>query len=344
MQRTISLFSGPPFRSVLALTLTSITLALAGCGDDPLSPERGSGSDVGVARVAVSPDAATLEVGQVRALHATPTAADGRVLTGRQVSWSSSDPAIASIDAAGAVVARQAGSVWITASIGGRSGTARIEVAAPGAPVESIEPQADSVVLQRGGVRQLGATLRAANGDILTGRYVAWSSESPGMVRVDSAGRILAYHVGTTWITVSSEGKSARIKVIVQSAPEYHLRSAAGQPLPAEVYAGSYTLPDGEVRQVRGTVTDGFLWLTDEGRYLMTVMRVTYENGVATVGNAFYDQGEYTRGATGELHFRSIDGMGMPGGITGRLTETGLMLTHTVYMDGTPVTFVYEKQ
>jgi hypothetical protein len=338
MHSTLLFRFRPRLRTLVSLG--AMTLSLAACSDEPFALDVPEAVD----RVEVSPNAATLQVGQSHTLRAAPAAADGRILLGRQIDWSSSDSTIASVDALGAVVAKKPGAIWITARSGGRSGTARIDIFAPTAPVASIEVQQGPVTVQRGGVRQLQAVLRAADGTVLHGRHLTWSSGSPGAVSVDTAGRIIAYHLGTAWITVASEGKTARVEVIVEPAPEYHLRSAGGSALPADVYSGSYTLPDGTVRQVRGTVTDGFLWLTDDGRYLMTVMRISYEDGVARPGNAFYDQGEYTRSASGELHFRSIGGMPMSGGISGRVTQAGVSLTHRVYMDGPAVTFEYEKQ
>jgi hypothetical protein len=334
MPRTPSHF---PFAGARRFALlATLALVLPACNDNLIDPQER------VDEVIVSPEITFLQVGESRTLQAAPHAADGRLLSGRQISWRSSDASVATVDGAGRVVAIRDGSVWISAIADGRSGKARVDVFTPFVPVDSVHVQQDSVVLQRGGVRQLQATVRAADGHILTDRHLTWSSSHPGKVQVDASGRILAYHVGTERITVTSEGKTSRIKVIVQPAPEFHLRSAAGNPLPAEVYTGNYTLPDGTVRQVRGTVTDGFLWLTDDGRFLMTVMRVTYENGVATGSNAYYNQGEYTRSATGELSFRP-DGVA-PALFTGRVTESGVSLTHSVYMDGPPVTFLYERQ
>lgn len=339
MQPTTSPPSPPRLRALF--TMAAVVLTLAACSDDPLSPGSTPGTGAAVDHVTVTPEATLLEMGQVQVLRAAPTAADGRLLVGRQVAWSSSDPAVASVDAQGAVTARQAGAVWISASSGGRSGRARIEVFTPFVSVASVQIEPDSVVLQVGGIRKIRALARAADGSVLSDRHVVWSGGDPAVASLDVDGNVIARGVGTTWVVATIEGRTSRAKVTVRPATELHLRSAAGSTLPAEVYAGSYTLPDGAVRQVRGTVTDGFLWLTDDGRYRISVMRVTYEDGVQKGSNAFYDHGTYTRSATGELAFQSDF---MVNRFTGRETGTGLSLLQNVYMDAAPVRFIWEWQ
>jgi uncharacterized protein YjdB len=81
-----------------------------------------------IATVSVVPDTATLIVGTMRQLMAVGRDASGAVLTGRPVTWSSADPEIASVSAAGMVTARAAGSAVITATAEGKSGTATITV------------------------------------------------------------------------------------------------------------------------------------------------------------------------------------------------------------------------
>ena len=81
-----------------------------------------------VASVAVSPDNATIVAGETVQLTATTLDAAGNELTGPTVTWSSSDEAMATVDATGLVTALGAGSATITATSGGKSGTAAITV------------------------------------------------------------------------------------------------------------------------------------------------------------------------------------------------------------------------
>lgn len=113
-------------RPRVPLLLALVALA---CGDDravdppPPTP---------VASVAVGPERLTLAVGSSAALDAVALAADGAVLEGRPVTWSASPGAVATVSATGVVGAVAPGTATVTATVGGRVGTATIVVPAPG--------------------------------------------------------------------------------------------------------------------------------------------------------------------------------------------------------------------
>jgi acid phosphatase len=81
--------------------------------------------------VTVSPSSASVQVGQTAQLTATPRDASGTPLTGRVVTWSSSDSTVARVSTSGLVTGRAAGSATITATSEGKSGAAAITVTAP---------------------------------------------------------------------------------------------------------------------------------------------------------------------------------------------------------------------
>jgi hypothetical protein len=99
---------------------------------------------VEVVRVTVEPASASLVPGESRQLQATPRDAQGNVLQGRSVQWSSSDPATVSVTPDGRVTALATGSATIRASSGDVQGTSEITVS--DAPVISVQP--DSVRLE----------------------------------------------------------------------------------------------------------------------------------------------------------------------------------------------------
>src|SRR5256885_5320609 len=66
-------------------------------------------TNVSVASVAMSPASATLSMGATQQLSATPKDAAGNVLTGRVITWTSSNAAIASVSATGLVTGVAAG-------------------------------------------------------------------------------------------------------------------------------------------------------------------------------------------------------------------------------------------
>ena len=87
-----------------------------------------------VATVAVTLGSAALAVGQTTQAAATLRDAAGAVLTGRAVTWASSDAAVASVSPTGLVTARAAGTAAITATSEGQSGAATLGVAAAPPP------------------------------------------------------------------------------------------------------------------------------------------------------------------------------------------------------------------
>ena len=88
-----------------------------------------------VASVAVAPESLTVVVGRTQQLVATLKDAKGNVLRGRQVTWTSSAPTVASVTSTGLVTAVALGTARITASSEGKTGSASINVVASPPPV-----------------------------------------------------------------------------------------------------------------------------------------------------------------------------------------------------------------
>ena len=81
-----------------------------------------------VAGVSVSAPQARLKSGKQLQLSATLRDGTGRVLTGREVTWSTSAPMVATVGANGLLVARNPGTVTITAASEGKSASVALEV------------------------------------------------------------------------------------------------------------------------------------------------------------------------------------------------------------------------
>ena len=194
-----------------------------------------------VASVSVSPASATLQIGQTVQLTATPKDANGNPLTGRTITWGSSNTAVATVTGSGLVTGVVAGSATITATSEGQSGTAAITVPAP-APVASVSVNPASASVQVGQTVQLVATPKDANGNPLTGRTVTWGSSNTAVTTVTASGLVTGLVVGSATITATSEGQSASSAITV-TAP------AAGN-----IYYTATTGLDGNA----GTLTSPF--------------------------------------------------------------------------------------
>ena len=181
-----------------------------------------------VASVTVAPSSASIAITGTAQLTATPKDASGNPLTGRAISWSSSDNTIATVNGSGLVTGVAAGPVTITATSEGKSGTASITVA--GAPVASVTVTPASASVQAGQTQQLSATLKDANGNILTGRTVTWSSSNTSVATVSSSGLVTAKVAGSATITATSEGQSGTASVTVTVVPVASVTVAPAAP------------------------------------------------------------------------------------------------------------------
>lgn len=205
----------PVFRGILA---TALALS---CGD-PTGPGTGSGGGTGgsggggsqtVASVTIDRISDTLMVGGVRQLAATVRTASGVAVSGRTVTWSTSNAAIATVGAStGSVAAVAPGAAVISATADGRSGIATITVLEP---VAMVRVTPTTRVLAIGGSQQLAAAPVNAAGTPLTGRRVSWTSSNAAVASVDSTGLVLAIANGDATISATSDGKAgtAAIKV-----------------------------------------------------------------------------------------------------------------------------------
>ncbi|HEX6589862.1 MAG TPA: Ig-like domain-containing protein [Longimicrobiales bacterium] len=115
-----------------------------------------------VATVSVTPDSTDVAVGDDVQLTATTLAANGDTLTGRAVTWASSNNTIASVSSTGLVSANGAGVATITATSGVINGSAKVVVFVPSSVViDSITP---SIVVEGGTATIFGSGFAATVG------------------------------------------------------------------------------------------------------------------------------------------------------------------------------------
>src|SRR5206468_782815 len=142
-------------------------------------------STVPVASVVVSPATTSRQVGQTVQLTSTPKDAGGNALTGRVVTWGSSNPAVATVNGSGLVTGMAAGPATITATSEGQSGSAALTVTT--VPVASVVVSPATASRQVGQTVQLTATPQDAGGTALTGRVVTWGSSNPAVATVNGS-------------------------------------------------------------------------------------------------------------------------------------------------------------
>lgn len=139
-----------------------------------------------------------MEKGNTQQLTATITPPD----TGSTVTWTTSDPAVATITDDGTVTAIGGGTATITASAGGQSAACTVNVNVPLTGIK-IKDAADSV--SRGNTLPLSAELEPVDATV-NPKAVEWSSSDPTIASVDPAtGLVTGLKEGTTKITVTTK-------------------------------------------------------------------------------------------------------------------------------------------
>ena len=204
--------------------LTLVVAAGCGGGDGGTAPPPPS-----VATVAVSLAASTLAPGQTTTASASPRDASGNAISGKTPSWSTSNTAVASVDANGGVTAVAPGTADIIAAVDGRTGQATLTVTPP--PVATVTVTLGAGAISVGQTTQAAAVLRDAAGATLTGRTVTWSTSAPGVATVSLGGLVSGVSAGTATITATSEGRTGNATVTITppvSVAPLALRNADG--------------------------------------------------------------------------------------------------------------------
>ncbi len=116
----------PRFGGLMSLLLIGVGVLAASCGGKGPTDTTSL-----VAMVTVTPATAALAPQETRQLSATVTNADGDVLQGQMVTWTSLNEAVATVGSSGLVTALQPGTASIQAAAGGKSATASITVTPP---------------------------------------------------------------------------------------------------------------------------------------------------------------------------------------------------------------------
>lgn len=147
----------------------------------------------------------------------------------------------------------------------------------PPAPVASIELSHTTLAVGPASTVILTATMKSANGDVLTGRTVAWSISDPAIALVSQGGTVTGVAFGVTTVTASVEGKSAQATVSVVPTNAGHL-------------AASWKMDSFNAKQVPAAYRLLFDEPLDDGRIIAKV-EIRLDSATKTMtGNATYQR------------------------------------------------------
>ncbi len=171
---------------------------------DPQDPQDPQNPDVPVTGVNVTPAEKELETGGTFSLNAKVMPENA---TNRGITFESSDPSVATVDARGRVAAVKAGKADITATAEADSqkkGVCKVTVVAPIVPVNSIALSASEKAIAVEESFDLQASLEPENA---TNQQLAWSSSNPQVAAVEN-GTVTGVKAGTATITVQADSGS----------------------------------------------------------------------------------------------------------------------------------------
>jgi uncharacterized protein YjdB len=289
------------------------------CNDDtPADPIR-------VASVDVTPKLSNARVGTTQQLTAVARDASGNAMSGESVTWSSSEPSVATVSAGGLVTFVGNGSTAIIATARGTTGFATI---VSDGNVAQVTLSATLVSVSTPQTFQLTATPKDAAGNALF-RPVTWTSSAPTVATVSSTGLISSVSAGTTTITATSEGKTATATVTIT------------QPLPVATVAiapNTGFLPTGVAVPLAVTLRDANNGILVDPR---VVTWTTSAAGVATVSAtgvvSAVATGNVTitatsEGKNGTAAFQALTGLKNATGITFSNATASTQVPFAVYI------------
>ena len=167
--------------------------------------------------ITITPSSATLtSVGETVQLEAVVYDVDGAVIPGALVEWTSSGPAVATVDANGLVTAVSNGTVQITATSGEVKAGATIIVELEAGSI-TVNP-ASATLTSVGQTVQLEAVVYDIDGTVIPDAPVEWTSSDPAVAKVESGGLVTAVSNGSVQITATSGHASETAEITVMQA------------------------------------------------------------------------------------------------------------------------------
>lgn len=220
-----------------------------------------------ISSISVTPATAELAPNTLLSCFATATLSDGttQVVT-NNVNWSSSDPAVATVDNGGNVTAVAGGNAVISAQFGAVTGTSTIMVNQLTAI--QVSPSTASIPVQTGvAFTALGAFADGKTQDLTD--FVFWTSSAPSVATI-FAGNASGLTPGTSTIVAvfNGEGGTARLTVTTAKAI-----SVVVSPAVADLQQGASARLRAMASFSDGTTRDVSPW----------VIWTSSEQGVATV-------------------------------------------------------------
>jgi uncharacterized protein YjdB len=227
---------------------------------------------VPVATVSLALAPTAIQIGSTSAATATMRDAANNVLTGRVVTFSSSNTSIATVNATtGVVTGVAAGAATIFATSEGITGSATVTVTT-GVPTASVTVALGQTTINPGATTTATATPRDAGNNILGGKVITWSSSNTGVATVNpTTGVVTGVNGGTASIIATVDGIAGQATVTVNTVPVASVSVALGS---SSIGVGATTMATATTRDASNNVLTG-----------RVVTFTSNNSGVATVSS-----------------------------------------------------------
>lgn len=268
----------------------------------------GGGGDASLTGVEITPANASKALGSSQQYAAMAVFSNNsKVDVSGQVSWSSSDPSVASISASGLAQTLKTGTTTISASYMGQSTGTSLTVTAAAVTAVAVTPSNASLAKGTSRAYTATATFTDRTTQDVT-NDATWSSTTTAVATVGNAagskGRVTAVSVGSSTIAASFGGASGSTGVTVTAATLASI----------EVTPANPSVPKGTSRTLTatGVYTDG-----TTQNLTATATWTSASPAIATVGNTSADKGRVSGVAKGQAVISAS-----ASGVTGSTTVT----------------------
>jgi hypothetical protein len=199
------------WRAARTFAVTTIVLVAASCGgggDGPTSSGK-------VSRVEVTAPGSTMEVGQTMQVTVRYFDASSSQLTGRTVTYATSNQTVATISNSGLITAAGPGPVTLTATVDGVQGNLSVTVSQAPVAFITITPANPSVL--QGETLTLTAQPHSPSGQPISNRTITWSTANASRATITQGGVVTGVSPGNVYIRASTEGRIDSVNLRVRS-------------------------------------------------------------------------------------------------------------------------------